>query len=217
MVASLAGAAVLSIENAGMMVRYDEASQSFTVSNKASSLVFAQDGKLSGTAQSAVVESVQDVVFGGGEKIVVTHADGGTTALELYKGLPFVLIRKTLKNSGTTEIDVPKVVPASFAIDLSKPVGEITTMGTAGLLPADQNPGSYVFLTCADPATRKGVVTGFISQKRASGVVFSSVSSRGDFDLASCYPRNRGDEVRSVGRLEEIPVRNPLGDCQGSL
>ena len=90
-------------------------------------------------------------------------------------------------------------------------------MGTAGLLPADQNPGSYVFLTCADPATRKGVVTGFISQKRASGVVFSSVSSRGDFYLASCYPRNRGDEVRSVGRLEEIPVRNPLGDCQGSL
>ena len=48
-------------------------------------------------------------------------------------------------------------------------------MGTAGLKPPDQNPGSYLFLTLADPATRRGVVAGWLTADRGSGVIFSDV------------------------------------------
>ena len=45
--------------------------------------------------------------------------------------------------------------------------------GTGGLLAPDKNPGSYLFLTCADPDTRRGIVAGWITEDRGSGVVVS--------------------------------------------
>ena len=68
-----------------------------------------------------------------------------------------------------------KAVPAVFTLELGKPAGELRTLGTGGLLAPDANPGSYLFLTCADPATRRGVVAGWITHERGSGVVFSGV------------------------------------------
>ena len=68
-----------------------------------------------------------------------------------------------------------QVVPATFTLDLGKPAGELRTMGTAGLTAPDKNPGSYLFLTLADPATRRGVVAGWLTEDRGSGVLFSDV------------------------------------------
>jgi len=48
-------------------------------------------------------------------------------------------------------------------------------MGTAGLTAPDKNPGSYLFLTLADPKTRRGVVAGWLTHDRGDGVLFSSV------------------------------------------
>ncbi len=52
---------------------------------------------------------------------------------------------------------------------------EVTTLGTGGLMPAAQALGSYVWMAVADPETRAGVVAGWLSQDRASGVIFPSV------------------------------------------
>jgi len=68
-----------------------------------------------------------------------------------------------------------EVVPASFALDLGKPVADLRTMGTAGLTPPGGHPGSYLFLTLAEPATRRGVVAGWLTEDRGSGVCFSGV------------------------------------------
>jgi hypothetical protein len=89
--------------------------------------------------------------------------------------LPFLLITREVKNGGTTEIDLQKAVPASFTLDLGKPANELKTVGTGGLLPVDKNPGSYFFLAVADPATRHGVVAGWLTQDRGSGTVFSGI------------------------------------------
>jgi hypothetical protein len=51
------------------------------------------------------------------------------------------------------------------------------TLGTGGLLKPDENPGSYVFSSTVDPATRNGVVTGWLTNSKGSGVLFSSIKN----------------------------------------
>jgi hypothetical protein len=168
-------AAPLRIENAVVSVRYNESAGRFSCAVKSSDRPFAVDGKLDGVAKSAAAEDATDPVFGAGRRIAVTKSDGSVASLELYPDLPFVLIRGMRHNDGTNAITVAKCVPATFTLDLGKPASELRTMGTAGLLAPDRNPGSYVFLTCADPATRRGVVAGWVTHDRGDGVLFSEV------------------------------------------
>ncbi len=168
-------AATHTIENKTLVVRYDDVTHSFTVADKATGKSFLTAGKWEVTPRKARVESVKDGVFGKGRRVVVTLPDGGENSLELYGKLPFVLIRGTRHNGGSDLFDLTKAVPATFTLDLGKPAGELVTVGTGGLLAPDKNPGSYLFLTCADPATRRGVVAGWITQDRGSGVLFSGV------------------------------------------
>jgi hypothetical protein len=103
--------------------------------------------------------------------------------LELRENQPFVFVTKQqmgrntdkLDRKGPGYLDVAKAVLTTFTLDLGKPATELKTMGTGGLRQADNNPGSYLFLTCADPATRRGVVAGWVTEDRGSGVLFSSV------------------------------------------
>jgi hypothetical protein len=155
-------AVTLEIANQKLAVRYDDAAQTFTVTERSTGLTFLTDAKLEGAA------SVTD------GRIVVTQA-GGSTTLELRGDQPFVFVTPELTNASSSETDTRAIVPLTFALDLAKPAAELRTMGTAGLTAPDKNPGSYLFLTCADPETRRGVVAGWVTQDRASGVLFSEV------------------------------------------
>ncbi len=165
------------IRNRVMEIQCDPASGGFSVIRTASGQRFVRDGRLEGGGGSVSVQVAEDAVFGRGERIVIAQDGGGTVSLELYGDLPFTLVRGTLVNRGASGQDIPHVVPATFALDLETPAGGLRTLGTGGLLPPDENPGSYVFLACADPRTRAGVVAGWISQERGSGVMHSSVSA----------------------------------------
>ncbi|MDR0535645.1 MAG: alpha-galactosidase [Puniceicoccales bacterium] len=126
-------------------------------------------------------EPVKDPVLGDGWGLVCDGRLQGEamTSVELYPGVPFVIVRTTLRSHhdprGIT--DVSKFSPVSFSVDLDKPAGKLKTLGTGGLLAADKNPGSHLFLTAADPVSRNGVVVGWISQNLASGVVFSKITN----------------------------------------
>ena len=52
-------------------------------------------------------------------------------------------------------------------------------LGTAGLTDVGKNPGSYGFLAVAEPGSRRGVVAGWLTHLKASGIVFSEVSEDG--------------------------------------
>lgn len=156
-------AAELEIKNRFLAVRYDQASQSFTVKGLAQDLTFLTDAKLEGKAKVA-----------GRDRIVVTQNDG-TTTLELRPDQPWLFLTKELVNHTGTNADHQRIVPIAFQIDLHKAVTQLRTMGTAGLTEPDKNPGSYLFLTCADPETRRGVVAGWVTEDRGSGVLFSGV------------------------------------------
>ncbi|MEI7534475.1 MAG: hypothetical protein WCK57_08905 [Verrucomicrobiae bacterium] len=173
--ALLANAAVFTVENQSLVVRYDDAAGTFSVVEKISGAVFVKSGKLDLTNANAKVEGVRDNEFGRGQGIVLVQPDGSTASLELYPDLPFVLVRGLRHNQSQEIIDLSKVIPATFTLDLGRPASELCTLGTAGLTKPGKNPGSYLFLTCADPETRRGVVAGWLTEDRGSGVLFSSV------------------------------------------
>lgn len=156
----------MQIENQTLAVRYDESAQMFTVAERATDKTFLADGKLEGETLKVAVEQ---------QKIIITQADGSVVSLALRGNEPFVFVSKELHNDGTNAADIHSVAPVSFMLNLDRPAEALHTMGTGGLLAADKNPGSYLFLTCADPATRHGVVAGWITEDRGSGVLFSRV------------------------------------------
>jgi len=167
-------AATQNIENNTLAVSYDDVSGRFAVVEKTTGKFILTNGRLEGDAMKAVVAR---------RKIVVTQTDGSTVSLELRKNQPFLFVTKQQMNRGPAErdykgpgyLEVTKTVLATFTLDLGKPAAELKTMGTSGLRAPDENPGSYLFLTCADPATRRGVVAGWVTEDRGSGVLFSSV------------------------------------------
>jgi hypothetical protein len=130
-----------------------------------------------GGGVNARTGDITDSVFGRGKKVEIRQEGGSLVSLELYDGLPFLLVRKTFK-SGEIDAEIDSLTPVTFSIDLGVPAGKLKTMGPGGLLDPSRNPGSYVFLAVVDPETRRGVVAGFITQERGSGVLFSGV--RGD-------------------------------------
>lgn len=137
---------------------------------------------VAGVGEPLREESFADPVFGAGQRRVFSRRTeentGGEIAFETYAGLPFTIIRTTVKNTTDKEVDYQKISPVSFALGFAKPASELVTMGTGGLLAPDANPGSYLFLTCADPATREGVVAGWLTQNKGSGAVFSKTIGR---------------------------------------
>src|ERR1039457_6236853 len=99
------GAAVYNINNEQLSVGYDDATETFSVTEIATGKCFLMDGKLEGVSRRATVNLARDAVFGEGRKIVVTQTDGSTASLELYDRLPFVLVRKELHNNGEVTTD----------------------------------------------------------------------------------------------------------------
>ena len=176
LVSAAAHADTLTVENPQLSVSYDSVLHTFAVTGHATQRIGLVGGQLwDAPVAGASVLAAKDGVFGKGRQIRVTYADGSISALELYADLPFLLIRTELRNSGTTEIDLERAVPARFTADLGRSAAELRTLGTAGLTAPDMNPGSYLFLTAADPLSRRGVVAGWLTQDRGSGVLFSTV------------------------------------------
>lgn len=164
------------IQNSTLTAGYDVDLRQFSITERATGMTVVSSGKLLDAEVARVaVSSVRDPVFGRGRQIRIQYTNGSRSALELYAGLPFLLIRTELHNSGSSEAELAQAPPIQFSVDLGKPSEGLRTLGTAGLTRPDKNPGSYLFLTFADPATRRGVVAGWLTQDRGSGVLFSAV------------------------------------------
>ncbi len=121
------------------------------------------------------VAPVKDDAFGEGQEIAVTAADGASESFRVFSGLPFVLYRSVLVNTATAAKMLNKVPLMNAALDLRRPAELLVGLGTGGLKPLTKNVGSYAWMAVADPASRAGVVGGWLTHERGSGVVFTSV------------------------------------------
>ncbi len=165
------------IQNDLLKVDYDRGGAAFSVTELASGRVFLRSGKLEGAGEPEAACACRDEVFGAGSRIVIPRGEEGASfSLELYEKLPFLVIRGAFQNGEATQKAVQSLTPIRFLVDLDEPAAALKTLGTGGLLPPDENPGSYVFLACAVPATRRGVVAGWLTHERGSGVLFSKAA-----------------------------------------
>lgn len=171
-------AQLLSIQNDSLRVSYDPATERFSISNIVSGRTFVTAGWFYASGGSATAGPVTDDRFGTGQRIDIVRPNGNRDAILLFPSLPFALFQTTLANDTAAAVVTNKVRTVSVQVDLAKPVTNLMTLGTGGLLkPGSPNSGSYVWFAVADPQSRNGVVSGWITDDRGSGVIFPSVQS----------------------------------------
>jgi hypothetical protein len=168
----------LAIENDTLVVKYDTAAGRFSLIAKPSHQVFLENGSLSPDAGTAKTEVAEDNTFGRGQEIEVDHSNGNREEILLFPNVPFALFRSALHNGSAAAMVTNKIHTFSGVLDLGRAAGELKTLGTGGLLDVDKNPGSYAWLTVVEPEGRNGVVSGWVTQDRGSGVVFSKVEDQ---------------------------------------
>jgi hypothetical protein len=186
-----------SIRSAALEVTYDPSAGRFSVSAAAGAQPFIVDGKLSGAGGAARVAAVRDKTFGDGQAIEVAYPGGNRDQILLFPNLPFVLFRAGLHNGGGAASVTDKVRPFSAALDLGVPADALRVLGTGGLAAPDQKTGSYMWLAVAEPRSRRGVVAGWITADRGSGIVFAAAEDG----------RVRLDAQIDYGRLRLAPGR----------
>ncbi|MGQ7856734.1 alpha-galactosidase [Pedobacter sp. WC2501] len=123
------------------------------------------------------IRPVYNKEFGKGHSIILTRDKISYTVITLYDGIPFFFINDVIKNGSNQIETVEKHDSGSFPISLNFPSNQLVTMGTGGLRKPDDNPGSYLFLTVAEPKSLNGIVAGCLTHDRGDGVLFSKVQN----------------------------------------
>jgi len=133
------------------------------------------------------VVPLTDRTFGRGQAITVTAAHGGGESFAVFPGFPFVVCQATLFNPGSAIAVLNKVPMMNADLAPGTSNDKLAVLGTGGLQPLAQAGGSYAWIAVADPATRAGVVGGWLTHERGSGVVFAKAD---------------GDKAQLEARLE---------------
>jgi hypothetical protein len=198
----------MTIENKQLRVTVNE-SGAFSIDHLATGRKAIAAGTLACGAGTLKQLSINDRTLGDGQAIDIAGAGSAGARVSLFADLPFALLRLTLGNtSGQAQVQ-NRVPIASFSVDLG--ASDLTTLGTGGLAPADKNPGSYVWLAVAQPQSRRGVVTAWLTHDRASGVLFTKadgnrvgVEARSDYGRLRILPGKTADsETLSIGYFDD--------------
>jgi len=112
------------------------------------------------------------------------------------KGAPFVVLEVWPKQTGDKTLTLPAI-----ALGGEYAAGDYKALGTTGLTAVDGHPGSYMFLAIAKPLERRGVVAAWLTDRHASGIVFSG-AKEGRIEIRP--------ELQ-YGRLNLKPGENPRG------
>ncbi|MBN1362895.1 MAG: alpha-galactosidase [Sedimentisphaerales bacterium] len=165
------------IENEYLTVEFAATGLSFSAASKASNMRFIERATLGEGAAMYHRRAAADETWGAGQVVEITHRSGRVDRVCLFEGVPFIVLRSTWANRGAEATTIDSIRPLSAVLDLGRPASELRALGTAGLTQVGQkaNPGSYSFLAVADPDSRAGVVAGWVSHDRGSGVLFSDI------------------------------------------
>ncbi len=195
--------AIYNTENGKLQVTSAETGQSFI------------DGKWSGREKGiADTKKCSHPVFGRGESIELSYPDGRIDTLTLYENIDFLFIQPLLTNKGNKKINISKVDLIESTLSLGKPAHSLKALGTAGLTAVDGHPGSYMFLSIADPQTRNGTVGAWLSGDRGSGIVFSgkdgdkvSLKARIDYGRLIIQPGETAiGETFVIGHFKDVRI-----------
>ena len=168
---------VLTIRNASLEARFDTATQRLNIFAQGRAVL--AEGELGelGACKAQCVK-LEAGLFGAGEGLELVAADGKQSVrVELREKLPFALVTTTLHNGGKEPLNIRSLKTFSARAELGVPLAQVKAHGTGGLLDPEKNTGSYAWLALAEPQSRSGLVAGWLTHDRGSGVLFSPVTN----------------------------------------
>ena len=172
--AASAAPAAISIQNDRVKLTYEAGS--LTLSDVMGGKPFGV-ATLAGAGGSGKMVAVSDATFGKGEAIEIADPSGGGR-VELFPGLPFALVKLRVTHTGSDVKVLNKVPVVTIAVDLGKPAESLRGFGTGGISSLADNKGSYMWQALVDPLTRHGVVGGWLTTTRGSGVAFVGLNDK---------------------------------------
>jgi hypothetical protein len=111
-----------------------------------------------------------------GKSIIIKYPDGAADTISLHDGSPFIRLQTRIANATDKAITVNKITTAKVTIDTGKSPADIRLLGCDGLTDGKAERTSFSYLAAADPNTRSGVVAGWLTHHRGSGIVLSKVN-----------------------------------------
>jgi len=215
--ALVSAGAVHSIENEWLKITADEKNGAFEIRPKQGLTAAALKGILPEEGKGLKVETTEHPMLGLGQALT-----GKGCALILYPKLPFVVIAGELHNASDKETVLNRVPLMPLSVDMGTRTEELVMYGT-GTPPVAMAPltnrqasaaageGSYVWLALAEPMSRNGVVAGWLTHDRSSGVIFTDVTNgtvrikpRADYGRLALPPgKSASMELFAVGLFED--------------
>jgi len=204
-------AGTLVLDNGLVSVRFDPTKG--TLSAQAGGVTFIRSGRLSDIEGEASLTTVSDSL-GNGNGIEIAYSNGSADLVAVYPDLPFVCIKARIHNGESENIVIDAITPASLAIELDRAPEDLRVLCCDGLTPADNDRTSYTFLALADPGTRAGVVAGWLTHERGSGIVLSRadgpsvrIDARCEYGKLLVEPHTTADgELFAVGYFDDSLV-----------
>ena len=208
MTTTVQGAAV-SIKNPFLEVSFDSEKNDLVIKSAKTGTIVVSKAAFSLDVKSAGIEGVKDARLGKGEEIIVQHVDGSSTSIRLFDSCPFAHVHTSVNNPGKEPLDIDslEILDMKLGLDGKK----LMSYGTAGLKPVSNAAGSYAFHALADPETRNGVVTAWLTHDVGVGVFFPRADGDGaalkaqlDFGLLRVRPgKTRDTDTLLIGYFDD--------------
>ena len=152
--------------------------------------------------------------LGAGSAIQVKFPSGHTYTLSLYGNIPLVCIKENIRNLTDETMTINKITPVSLNVDLVKTASDLRILSCDGLTSAEQDRINYTFLAVAEPESRSGVVAGWLTNDRASGIVLSksnesslTIEGRSEYGNLLIEPNETAEgEIFVVGFFDDALV-----------
>jgi hypothetical protein len=212
-VVSEQGEGVVLLKSGDLVVRYEV--ERNTVFARRGGVEFINGGKFSGTQAKASVSVVdQRTSLGDGKAIVIKRPHGVIDRISLLAGTPLVCFRRDVENGIEQNDLVDRLTPVELAVPMGRAVEDVRVLGCDGLTAGDKERASYTFIAAADPGTRAGVVAGWLTNDRGSGIALSkgagqtiTISGRVEYGKLLIPPgQTARGETFAIGRFEDCLV-----------
>lgn len=212
---TFAGQGNITIDNGIISVCYYVEDGTFSVRH--GTKLFIKRGYLqkvtSDNTPMASVLTIRDNL-GAGRAIQIKFPSGYTYNLSLYGNMPFVFIKSNIHNSTNQTMNIIKMTAVSLDANLDKEVKDIRILGCDGLTSAEQDRISYTFLSMVEPESCSGIVAGWLTNDKASGIVLSKskessvlIEGRSEYGNLLIEPdKNADGETFAVGYFDDALV-----------
>lgn len=113
--------------------------------------------------------------LGATRALSLSYSNNRSVLLALFPGRPFLCIRQQITNPGEADADISSEQVAEGTLVLGGTADQWKSFGTAGISALDKNSGSYMYQAVVNPSNDNGLVGGWLSSDRGSGVLFTPV------------------------------------------